>query len=139
MSEPVRGLVVAHGPMAEGLVAAVQRIAGVEADALQALSNEGLGPEGLRAALEARLGAAPAVVFVDLPSGSCALEARRVARARPATAVVCGVNLPMLLDFVFHRDLPLETLVPRLLERGRGGILGEVAAESADADRSAPR
>ena len=92
-----------------------------------------------RAALEARLGAAPAVVFVDLPSGSCALEARRVARARPATAVVCGVNLPMLLDFVFHRDLPLETLVPRLLERGRGGILGEVAAESADADRSAPR
>lgn len=138
MKGPVRGLVVAHGPMAEGLVAAVQRIAGVEGDALQAVSNEGLGPEGLRAALEERLGSAPAIVFVDLPSGSCALEARRLLRTRPETAVVCGVNLPMLLDFVFHRDLPLDALVPRLLERGRGGILGEVAAD-AHADRAPSR
>ncbi len=37
-------------------------------------------------------------------------------------AVVFGVNLPILLDFVFHRDLPLEELVPRLLEKGRESV-----------------
>ena len=36
--------------------------------------------------------------------------------------MVCGVNLPILLDFVFHRDMPLDELVPRLLEKGRSGI-----------------
>jgi hypothetical protein len=28
----------------------------------------------------------------------------------------------MLLDFVFHRDLPLEELVARVVDRGRAAI-----------------
>ena len=36
--------------------------------------------------------------------------------------MVCGVNLPILLDFVFHRDVPLDELVTRLVEKGREGI-----------------
>jgi mannose/fructose-specific phosphotransferase system component IIA len=32
------------------------------------------------------------------------------------------VNLPILLDFVFHRDMPLDELVPRLVGKGRDGI-----------------
>jgi mannose/fructose-specific phosphotransferase system component IIA len=35
---------------------------------------------------------------------------------------VCGVNLPILLDFVFNRHLPLDELVPRLVEKGKGSI-----------------
>ena len=45
-----------------------------------------------------------------------------VARGSDRRAVVCGVNLPVLLDFVFHRDLPMEELVPRLVAKGRDGI-----------------
>jgi mannose/fructose-specific phosphotransferase system component IIA len=37
-------------------------------------------------------------------------------------AVVTGVNLPMLLEFVFHRDMPFDELLPRLEAKAREGI-----------------
>jgi len=36
--------------------------------------------------------------------------------------VLFGMNLPMLLEFVFHRELPLSQLVPRLLAKGKEGV-----------------
>jgi mannose/fructose-specific phosphotransferase system component IIA len=36
--------------------------------------------------------------------------------------MVFGMNLPMLLEFVFHRELSLSELVPRLLTKGREGV-----------------
>jgi PTS system mannose-specific IIB component len=138
MSETVRGLVVAHGTLAGGLVDSVRQIAGAGEDVLLAMSNEGAGPDELRARVEAALGAGPAVVFTDLGSGSCAFCARKVAIERPETAVVTGVNLPVLLDFVFHRELPLAELVERLVEKGKAGISGTTTA-AAHADRALSR
>jgi mannose/fructose-specific phosphotransferase system component IIA len=117
-----RGVVVAHGAMAQGLVDAVRRIAGGAADALSPLSNEGLSPPDLKDALDRLAGDGPTIVFADLVSGSCGMAALVSARASSARAVVCGVNLPILLDFVFHRDLPVDELVPRLVGKGRDGI-----------------
>jgi mannose/fructose-specific phosphotransferase system component IIA len=139
MSEPVRGLIVAHSSLAEGMTAAVRQISGVGEDALQALSNEGHGPKGLLDAVLAAAGSAPVVLFTDLPSGSCAFAARKVAMDRPNTGIICGVNLPVLLDFVFHRDQPLPELVARLIEKGRGGITGVCTEEAAHADRAVSR
>lgn len=139
MSDGIRGLVVAHSSLAAGLVSAVRQIAGVGADALQPLSNEGLGPDGLIAAVRERVGDAPVVLFTDMASGSCAFAARRISLERPRTGIVSGVNLPLLLDFVFHCDLPLPELVERLVEKGRGGITGTSTEEEAHADRSLPR
>ncbi len=136
MSEPVRGLIVAHSSLAAGMAAAVRQIAGAEEGALQPLSNEGHGPEGLIAAVTAAVGEARVVIFTDLSSGSCAFAARRIAIRRPNTGIICGVNLPVLLDFVFHRDLPLPELVARLVEKGRGGISGTCAEEGSGADRA---
>lgn len=136
MSEEVRGLVVAHSSLAEGLVAAVRQIAGVGEEVLRPLSNEGRGPEGLLEALQRELGAAPAILFTDMASGSCAFAARKITLSRPDTGVVCGVNLPILLDFVFHRDLPLPELVGRLTEKGRAGISGAYKEGAAHADRA---
>lgn len=119
----VRGIVVAHGTMAHGLVDAVRRIAGAAADeALVPLSNEGLGPPDLRDAVERLAGDGPTLVFADLLSGSCGMAALVFSRDSDRRAVVCGVNLPILLDFVFHRDLPLQELVPRLVAKGQEGI-----------------
>ncbi|MDQ3388250.1 MAG: hypothetical protein M3483_01975 [Gemmatimonadota bacterium] len=136
MSEPVRGLVVAHSSLAEGLCAAVRQIAGVGAEALRPLTNEGCGPEGLLEALHRELGDAPAILFTDLTSGSCALASRKASLSRSDTALICGVNLPILLDFVFHRDLPLPQLVDRLVEKGRTGINGAYKEGTAHADRA---
>jgi mannose/fructose-specific phosphotransferase system component IIA len=136
MSEPVRGLIIAHASLAAGLVAAVRQISGAAEDALQPLTNEGRGPESLVQAVRDAVGDAPAVIFTDLPSGSCAFAARRVSLSRPDTAVVSGVNLPVLLDFVFHRDMPLAALVARLVEKGKTGIAGACTEGQLHVDRA---
>jgi mannose/fructose-specific phosphotransferase system component IIA len=108
--------------MPRGLVDAVRRIAGDAAAGLAAVSNEGKGPEALRSEVDAAAGPGPAVVFVDIQSGSCGLAAAYACRGCVGRAVISGVNLPMLLDFVFHRDLSLEALVARLVDGGRAAI-----------------
>lgn len=136
-AQPVRGVVLAHGAMAQGLVDAVARISGVGEGTLVAITNDGKSPEALQAEVGRLLGKGPLVIFADLPSGSCAISARVFCRSEGAAAAVFGVNLPMLLDFVFHQDLPLEELVPRLLDKGRGSVTS-VPDYSANAHRTPP-
>jgi mannose/fructose-specific phosphotransferase system component IIA len=111
MSEPMlRGVVVAHGDLAAGLISAVRHIAGVEDGVLVGLSNEGLGPEAIRAQVDRGLEGGPGVVFSDLREGSCGMAARKVCLGRADRLLVTGVNLPMLLDFVMQRHLPIQAL-----------------------------
>lgn len=119
----VRGVVVTHAGLGQALVEAVTRIAGLEADALLAVSNEGMGPDGIREALDRALGGeGPAVIFTDLRQGSCGIAAQRLCIDRPDYVVVTGVNLPMLLDFAMKRHLPLPDLVERIVDRGRSAV-----------------
>jgi mannose/fructose-specific phosphotransferase system component IIA len=119
----VRGVIVGHGDMARGLVDAVRRIAGEQASGLEAVTNEGKGPDALRKDVDSAAGEGPAIVFVDLQTGSCGAAAAYACRGSGhPRAVICGVNLPMLLDFVFHRELALNALVTRLVENGRAAI-----------------
>jgi len=98
-------VIVSHVGVADALVAAVRSIAGIE-DALVPVSNEGCDREMLFRNLAAAVGDSSAVLFIDLPGGSCLASAATYAHGKPELAVVTGVNLAMLLDFVFHRDLP---------------------------------
>lgn len=107
MSE-LRGVIVSHAAVAEALVVAVATITGIRG-ALVPVSNEGCGTEALAERLREAVGDGPAVLFVDLPGGSCLTSSARYAKQHADIAVVTGVNLAMLLDFVFHRDvLPAE-------------------------------
>ena len=121
MSEPLRGIVVSHAAVAQSLVAAVAAIAGVE-DALVPVSNEGCDGRALADRLTAAIGGKPAVLFVDLPGGSCLTGAARFARGKPDLAVVTGVNLAMLLDFVFHRDVAPAEAAKRAVDAGARAI-----------------
>lgn len=117
MSE-VAGVVVAHASLADALVAAAEKISGI-AGALVPISNEGASPDELLRSVSRAIDGRPAVLFTDLGSGSCGFVCRSIGRSRPDVAVVTGVNLPMLLDFLFHRDLPPVELSLRVAEKGR--------------------
>ncbi len=116
----VRGVVVAHAELAHALVSAVETISGVRG-ALRAVSNEGLGPDELAETIGRAAEGTQAILFVDLAGGSCGLAGLQHVRESRGCAWVTGVNLPMLLDFVFHREMPVEMLVPRLLRKGQAG------------------
>ncbi len=120
MTAPARGVVVAHDGVAGALVRAVEHISGVRG-ALAAVSNEACAPEELRSRVAGAVsgGEGPVLIFVDLSSGSCAFAGRQVLRGRSDVAVVTGVNLPMLLDFVFHREMELSALAERVVAKGR--------------------
>ena len=138
MSDAVRGLIITHSSLGEGMAAAVRKITGVGEEALGAISNEGRGPDDLLEAIRDSSGGQSVILFTDMGGGSCAFAARKLAAQRPATAFVAGVNLPLLLEFVFHRELPLQELVQRLVDCGRAGITGMCREETAHADHTAP-
>jgi len=120
--QDVRGVVLAHGDMAQGMIDAVRHIAGLEEGILLPLSNRGLGPDVLAGEISKLADGHPTIVFTDLQSGSCGFAARRCLQHIPQLVVVSGVNLPMLLEFVMRRQQPLEQLVPFLLAKGRAAI-----------------
>jgi mannose/fructose-specific phosphotransferase system component IIA len=108
MSEELLGVVVCHGMLAGALVQAAEQISGLRG-VLVPVSNSGCDRETLEERVLAAVGGRPAVVFVDLASGSCSFAVLKRLRGEPSVKVVTGVNLAMLVDFVFHRSLsPLE-------------------------------
>ncbi len=119
MSE-VRGVVVAHGDLAACLVETAEGIAGVSG-ALVPISNVERSPAELSSRIREAVGRGPAIVFVDLVSGSCAHAARSAAREGVDVSVICGVSLAILLDFMFHSDMELIELSERLIEKGHAG------------------
>ncbi|HTR20553.1 MAG TPA: hypothetical protein VMH88_06835 [Gemmatimonadales bacterium] len=122
MSEPLRGVVISHAGLAEALVAAVRAITGVS-DALVPVSNEGCDQPALQERIAQAMGSGPAVLFIDLPGGSCLTSAVRYARQGGAeVAVVTGVNLAMLLDFVFHREVTPADAARRAADAGGKAI-----------------
>lgn len=117
MNNRLQGIVVSHGRLAEAMVAAVGEITG-KGDALRPVSNEGCSRSLLSQRLAEALADRPSVVFVDLPGGSCLQAAIGYLRTHREVAVVAGVNLAMLVDFVYHRDLSPAMAAQRASEVG---------------------
>lgn len=121
MSDGLRGVVVAHGPLATALIRAAEAISGVTG-VLVAVSNADCDRGKLEARIADAIGSDPAVVFVDLPSGSCFFAALHRFKTAPGVKVVTGVNLAMLVDFVFHRQLPAPEAAERAVAAGARAI-----------------
>ena len=119
----VRALVAGHGDFAAGLVSAVGQITG-RGDAFVTLSNRDMSAVDVERAMREQVDARSlAVIFTDLPAGSCTMAARRLQRERPEVVLVTGTNLATLLDFVFHTDVPANEAAQHAVEKGRAALV----------------
>lgn len=119
------GVVVAHGHLAEGLLSALERVAG-ERQELWPVSNSGLGSDELyekvARLLEDRAGGRDAYLFSDMDGGSCGQTCRRLLADGRVRAVFFGVNLPLLVEFVFLREEEPKALVRTAVEKSRKAL-----------------
>jgi mannose/fructose-specific phosphotransferase system component IIA len=118
---PLRGVVAAHGSLAAALIGAAEEITGIHG-ALVPVSNTNCDRGSLEERIASAVGDGAAVVFVDMASGSCLTAALHRLHAREGVSVVTGVNLAMLIDFLFHRDLPAAEAAKRALAVGERAI-----------------
>ena len=124
MSDPaaVRAIIAGHGDFANGLVSAVDAITG-KGSVFRAVSGRGHSAVTLEDELRKTIDATGAtVVFTDLQAGSCTMAARRVLRDRTDVLFVCGVNLPMLLDFAMSTEPSAIQAARHAIERGKDAI-----------------
>lgn len=117
----LNGVVVAHGAIASAMVDAAEQITGIRG-VLAPVSNSGCDRGALEERIWAAIGEAPSVVFVDLAAGSCLIAVLRRVRERPDVRVVTGVNLAMLVDFLFHRTLPADEAAAHAAASGGSAI-----------------
>lgn len=117
----LRGVVVGHGDVAQSLVAAAEEISGLQG-ILCAVTNQGADRDTLEQRVVAAVDRHPAIVFVDMAAGSCLFAAMKRLAGRPDVRIVTGVNLVMLLEFLFHRELPLGEVARRAVESGARAI-----------------
>lgn len=120
MSELV-GVVAGHGGLAEAMVRAVESISGLQG-ALVPVSNSDCDRGKLEARIHEAIAGRPAIVFVDMPSGSCMFAALHRLKEEPNIRIVTGVNLAMLVDFVFHRGLTPEAAAARAATVGTTAV-----------------
>ena len=121
MNSESRGIVVAHGVLAQALVDEAERITG-KRGVLVPVSNTGLDRSEIEQRVAAAVGDEPAVIFVDMPCGSCFFAAMHLERERANVRVVTGTNLPMLLDFLSHQALPPVEGAARAASKGHDAI-----------------
>lgn len=118
----VRALVAGHAEFAAGLVSAVDLITG-QGSVLEAIQVNGLCGEDIQNLLRERIRATGAtVIFTDLQAGSCTMAARRLLRESADVTLVCGTNLPMLLDFALSHAADPREAARTAVERGRASM-----------------
>ena len=117
-----RAVIAAHGDVATGLLSAVAQVMGHDGG-FHALSNRNLCAADIERDLRALVETAGvAVIFTDLPGGSCTLAARRVLRDHPEVVLVTGVNLAALLDFACNESASPADAARQAAERGRAAV-----------------
>lgn len=118
----IRGVVVGHGELAAALIGAVELIAGA-GSGLVAISNTNCDHGTLEERIQEAVGDGPAVVFIDMPSGSCLVAAMHKFATVDDVRVVTGVNLAMLLEFVFHREGDVHEAAEHLATIGARAVV----------------
>ncbi|GFI08742.1 MAG: PTS sugar transporter subunit IIA [Lachnospiraceae bacterium] len=132
MSEPVFIMIMNHGRFGEELIASAELIVGtleqVEAVSLTAGTSIEEYYEKAEALIQASRG--KVLILTDLFGGTPCNVAMML-REKYNAKVLCGVNLPMLIEAANLRDTVgcVEELAEAVLDTGRAGVL-EPSAEA---------
>lgn len=121
-------VVVSHGPLAEAIKSAAEMIVGPQERFLALGMNPAADLDRLReqiesAATEVAAGdIAGVLVLVDLMGGSPANASAYLANS--GTTVLCGVNLPMLLEVLTTRErASIQELTEIALQAAKDGVI----------------
>jgi mannose/fructose-specific phosphotransferase system component IIA len=120
----VPALLVMHSDLGAALLRAVSVVYG-PVEGVEVMSNEGLSRDLLEQRIEERVVGwkEGGLILTDFWGGSCHLCGISATRGHGDIAVITGLNLPTLLDYLHNRDhyRPLE-LAERLQKKGRDSI-----------------
>ena len=121
----VKGLLIGHGKFPETLLEVARSILGEITD-FQIVSYEKCPPAELESKVRRvlkKLGKEEKIIFVDFYGSSGANVCNRIVEKDKKVAVICGVNLPMLIKFLRYRDrLKFNELVKLVKKTGQEAI-----------------
>jgi mannose/fructose-specific phosphotransferase system component IIA len=129
----IRAVIVTHGNLGAVLVETAESVFGGFAG-VSAVTNTHKSPQVLSDEIRAELAKGGPddrfVVFADFFGGSCCHACLGVEQERDDVRLITGINLPMLLAFLYKREeVPFEVLPDELAQRGQNSIR-VVGAES---------
>lgn len=124
-------IVMTHGEFARGLINSVQMILGEQENLTPLVFSPQMSLDSLVDKLECKIqefdNDNPTVLFVDLLGGSPSNAVAMLLGRGVALSAVCGVNLPMLLEFLINRNTSrCDTLIKQAEETGKDGIVNIV-------------
>jgi mannose/fructose-specific phosphotransferase system component IIA len=121
----IRGIIIGHGGFSETMLKAAEQIVGKQ-DNVEVVSNTGMSCTLLNEKLEKIVGQTnkhETIVFVDLPGGSCTISCYNLLKSREDLNVICGINLPILIEFFMLREkYRAQQLVLILVKKGKESI-----------------
>jgi PTS system mannose-specific IIA component len=122
----VYAIIIGQGELPRAMLEAARAIV-PDVDGVSTLSNRECPVGELRSRLEQAITALPdgddVIVFADMFGTSCANAGLEVKQSHSRVAVLSGVNLSMVVRFLYHRHRkPFAELVPFLVETGRGAV-----------------
>ncbi|MEO0094818.1 MAG: PTS mannose transporter subunit IIAB [candidate division WOR-3 bacterium] len=121
----LKGIIVGHGDFAQALLNTVEKILGKQEN-VKIISNENQSCESLSKILEESINLdkkEEVIIFVDLPGGSCAISCLNLLKTNKNLKILCGVNLPMLIEFFILREkYTADELVPILIKKAKDNI-----------------
>ena len=121
----IKGIIVGHGNFSEVMLRTAEQIVGKQ-NYVEVVSNTGMSCALLNEKLDKVVEHSnkhETIVFVDLPGGSCTISCYNLLKNREDLNVICGINLPVLIEFFMLREkYPAEQLVPILVKKGKESI-----------------
>lgn len=121
----VHAVIIGQGELPRALLEAARAIVR-DTEGVSVLSNSDCRIDELQGRLERAIDSFPeggVVVFADMFGSSCANAGLKIRKGHSRVAMLSGVNLPMVVRFLYHRHKkPFAELVPFLVETGRTAV-----------------